>query len=109
LISLQYLIDGLGEDAAGNRKQRDREKRCGYAPTAAYAPIHERSFKVVFNYWFTGERRMHRYRVNAPLKKTSHCQLCQVRARLSPPTSHGIELVMEPELLSTYVVWLFRL
>jgi hypothetical protein len=45
LISLQYLIDGLGENAAGERDSRCCEKRRGNAPTAANAPIHERSLK----------------------------------------------------------------
>jgi hypothetical protein len=47
LISLQDLIDGLGENAAGNRQSRNRNKCGGKTPTAAYAPFHERSLKVV--------------------------------------------------------------
>jgi hypothetical protein len=47
LISLQYLIDGLGENAAGDHRYRNRKNRGGKMPAAAYAPFHERSLKVV--------------------------------------------------------------
>jgi hypothetical protein len=47
LIGLKNLIDALGENAAGNCDNRCREKRSGYAPTAANAPFHGRSLKVV--------------------------------------------------------------
>jgi hypothetical protein len=47
LIGLQNLIDGLGENAAGYRHGRYREESGSQTPTAAYAPFHERSLKVV--------------------------------------------------------------